>query len=284
MKTLVRLLACAAVLITVQSLASAQPRRGFACTDMDVCTVTGHRVYRIDLDNPGATIEMGTTNVPEELEGFFSINDRLFGVSETPDGCGRQSVLVDLTAAAVNPNGLGTIICNIGPSFGTEAGAAWSHLTGVAYAVFSDDQAPARTLFTRINPLTCAATAIAVTMTLHVDGLAVGGDGTLYATDARNTDSLYRFNFSTNQWVHIGPLLAENFSEDSGLGNYSAGGTGTELNMITEGDGARLARLWRINHLTGQATLVGNITFPGGAEVPEDLEGFDIPRQLLAGE
>jgi hypothetical protein len=253
---------------------------------MDVPTVVGHSVYRIDLDNPGNTIEMGTTNVGQELEGFLSINDRLFGVAETPDGTGMggQSILVDLTAAAVDPNGLGVPIGNTGVNFGTEAGGAWNHLTNIAYAVFSDDQAPARTLLTRINPLTGAATAIAVTMTLHIDGIAVGGDGTLYGTDARNTDSLYRFNFSTNQWVLIGSLAAENFSEDSGLGNYSAGGTGTELNMITEGDGARLARLWRVNHLTGAATLVGNVTLPGGAEVPEDVEGFDIPRQLLAGE
>jgi hypothetical protein len=290
-KTLVRLFACAAILISAQSLASAQPRRGFAITDLDVPTQVGHSVYRIDLDNPGATVEMGETGVPQELEGLFSIGNRLFGVAESPDGTGLggPSILVDITAAAVNPGGVGTLIGETGVNFGTEAGGAWNHLSGIAYAIFSRDDAPAGTKLTIIDPLTGATTELSTTPDFHVDGLAVGGDGTLYATDARLTDALWRYNFSANTWEFIGPLdptFTMDFNEDTGLGNYLVGSSGTELSMITEGDGpTRVGRLWRVNHVTGQATLVGELRLAGsGAEVPEDVEGFDIPFQLLAGE
>jgi hypothetical protein len=317
MKALVCLLLAGAVAIfSTLPFASAQGptngmKRGFACTDEDEDTVVGHKVFRINLDEPGATVQMGTTNVDEELEGFFSIDNHatpgranLFGVAETPGdtGSGTDSSLVDLTEAAVRTDGLGTEIGDTGIVFGTENGSAWDPTTGKVFSAYADDQTIAgppqdfpATYLVVLNPTDATIVEdFEVHTGLHVDGLAVGHDGVLYATDARNTDTLYKYNFDDQLWEEIGPLSptgAIAFNEDSGMGNYRGLlGDETNLYFITEGDGALLARLWRVNHLTGEATPVNgaagnnNLTFSGGAEVPEDVEGFDIPRQLLAGE
>jgi hypothetical protein len=295
------LLVGAVAIFSTLPFASAQVsngmRRGFACTDAEDIdpTADGHRVFEIPLDNPGQTVQWGLTKVDQELEGFFSVGARLYGVAETQDGTGLggPSVLVDVTDAAVRTDGEGILIGETGVNFGTEAGGAYDPLTDKAYAIFSDDLTrevsgqlfPATKLVT-LNLLTGGVlTNVSIVNGLHVDGLAVGHDGTLYATDARNTDSLYKYNFGTNTWDLVGGLLAENFNEDSGLGAYlGLNGDQTNLYMITEGDGANLGRLWTINNTTGEATLVGNITFGDGTEVPEDLEGFDIPFQALDGE
>ena len=286
MKTLVRLIAFAAVLATLQSLALAQngQRFGYTATDRDNPAITDHEVYRINLDNPGATIVVGTTGVPQELEGFFSVdgptNSRLFGVAENPDATstGDPSVLVDLSPATCGNGGKGVPIGQTGINFGTEAGSAWDPITGVAYSVASDDLNPADgTVLYMINPSTGVATPISQTPNLYLDGLAFGGDGTLYGSDARLSDSLYRYDFDNDVWVLVGSFGIST-NEDSGLANYRGlGGSETNLFMITEGDGALLGRLWTVNASTGALTLVGNITFPDGSEVPEDLEGFDIP-------
>ncbi|NJM26990.1 MAG: acylglycerol kinase family protein, partial [Bacteroidia bacterium] len=74
--------------------------------------------------------------------------------------------------------------------------------------------------------------------------VAVGGDGTLYATDARHTDSLYRFiapsaSDPDGEWEPVGEFSFEDFGEDTGLANYRGlGGNETNLYMVTEGGGA----------------------------------------------
>jgi hypothetical protein len=304
------LLAGAVILFSAQQFASAQvsngARRGFTATDLDVAQQTGHRIYRINLDNAAATIQRGITGVPQELEGFFSIDNSstgfgdLFGIAETPDGTGSPvpSNCTNLTQPAVDPNASGFQVGLTDVNFGTEAGAAWDPTTNTIYAIFSDDrninvegqQFPA-TMLVQINPGCSGHSPLVITDELYLDGLAVGGDGTLYATDARHTDSLYRFDFDLFEWVLVGSLAAEDFGEDSGLANYRGlGGNETNLYMVTEGEGiARMGRLWQVCHDTnvcgaaGQATLVGNITI-NGVEVPEDLEGFDIPYFPLTNE
>lgn len=297
------LLAGAAILFAVQPSTSAQSgngmRRGFTATDLDVAQQNGHRIFRINLDDASATIQRGLTGVPQELEGFFSVSNsstgfsELFGVAETPDGTGSPvpSNCTNLTAPAVDPNTIGVQVGLTGVNFGTEAGAAWDHTTQTIFAIFSDDrtinvggqQFPA-TMLVAFNPGGCASgfTVIDITDGLYLDGLAVGGDGALYATDARHTDSLYRFN---GGWELVGEFGFEDFAEDTGLANYrGVGGNETNLYMVTEGEGAgRLGRLWTVNHTNGVVSIVGNITI-GGVEVPEDLEGFDIPYYPLPGE
>jgi hypothetical protein len=290
-KTIVRLIAFAAILVSAQSFALAQgARMGYTATDLDNPGGGGNRVFRVPLDNPGQTVPVGLTNVPQELEGFFSIdgptNSRVFGVGENPDMTSTQdpSVLVDLTAACCSGSGNGILIGETGIDFGTEIGAAWDPTTNIAYVVASDDTAnPPSTVLYTIDPSTGMATPISITPGLYLDGLAVGGDGTLYATDGRLTDSLYRYNFVSNQFELVGSF-GVGLAEDTGLANYrGVGGMGTELNMITEGDGANVGRLWRINAATGALTLVGELRLAGsGAEVPEDVEGFDVPWRPLA--
>lgn len=290
MKTLVRLIAFAAILASAQSFALAQGARiGYTATDLDNPGGGGNRVYRIDLTNPGATVAVGLTNVPQELEGFFSVdgptNSTLFGVAETPDGTstGAESVLVNLTAAACNAAGLGVLVGPTGINFGTEAGSAWDHTTGVAFSIHTDDlNVAAGTRLYMINISTGTATLISTTTNLVVDGLAVGGNGELFATDARPSDSLYQYNFDDDVFEPVGSF-GVNLSEDSGLANYrGVSGTETNLYLITEGDGANVGRLWTVNATTGAISLVGELRLSDGTEVPEDLEGFDIPWLPLA--
>jgi hypothetical protein len=290
-KTIVRLIAFAAILASVQSFALAQGARiGYMATDRDdPGGALGNRVYRVNLDNPGATVEMGLTNVRQELEGFFSIdgptNSRLYGVAENPDLTSTQdpSVLVDITAAACNPAGLGVRIGETGITFGTEAGSAWDHTTNTVFSIATDDLNPAAgTNLYEIDPSSGMAIPRSNTPNIVLDGLAVGGNGQLYATDGRINDSLYIYNFDSEQFVLVGSFGVA-LNEDTGLANYrGVSGTGTELNMITEGDGANVGRLWRVNATTGALTLVGELRFSDGTEVPEDLEGFDIPWRPLA--
>jgi hypothetical protein len=301
-KTIVCLLALGVigvVLFSAQQRASAQAsngmRRGFTATDRDTPEVTGHGVYRIPLDSPDQSVEMGSTNVPQELEGFYSVDDavtgksKLFGVGENCiTTCIADSALVDLTQAAVDPNGLGV---NLGPTdinFGTEAGAAQNHLTTEVFAVASDDLAvPVETgLWVKVSD---TGFIEATRNNVYLDGLAFGGDGTLYGTDCRLTDTLYRFNFDILLWEPVDSDLngfgVGDLNEDSGLANWRGDGDDTNLYMITEGDGANVGRLWSIALGTGNATLVGEVRLAvDGSEVPEDIEGFDIPYFPLEGE
>jgi hypothetical protein len=313
------LLAGAVFLFAAQPLISAQtaaPKIGYTATDLDVGQVTGHRVFRIDLDNPTQSVQMGLTNVSQELEGFYSTDNtstmrsKLFGIAETPDGTGLggPSVTVDLTNAAVSPTGLGQLVGETGINYGTEAGSARDHYTDLVYSVASDDRqsppAPPGFPATKLFLLAGINTAIELNESpgLYLDGLAIAGsevrpDGTthgvIYASDCRLTDSLYRFNWLTETWDQVGAGFGVgNLAEDSGLGNWVGNITTTSpllyethLYMITEGENANVGRLWTVDSGTGLATLVGELRLAvDGSELPEDLEGFDIPRFPLEGQ
>jgi hypothetical protein len=306
------------VLVSVEGQAG--QKTGYTVTDEDDDEGIGHNVFSINLDTAVAT-EMALSGVPQELEGLFSLDvdtdgtpgpdrSRLFGVAETPDdtGTGDDSVLVDLTPAACSTDTEAELGELIGPTnivFGTEAGAAWDPVTQTRYSIASDDRDridengidfPA----TRLYKLGANGAFTSIVNTtqgpndLYLDGLACAPDGALYATDARFTDSLYIFDAdadSDGDWVQVGEFNvsdgmggALDFNEDTGLANWTGvGGGGTNLYMITEGEGAQDGRLWTINHTTGQATLVGVIRVgANGPVIPEDVEGFDIPNFPLA--
>jgi hypothetical protein len=315
MKMSVRLIAFAAILASVQSFVSAQQQLdptqpgalyGYTCTDRDF-TFQDRRVYRIRLTD-GVVVERGLVNVTQELEGFLSADNftspgrsELFGVAESYDGTGRggASVLVKLTAAALSSSGLGTPVgTGTGILEGYEVGSAYDFIGDqVAYTIAGND------LFPLSNPTAVLYTIdlnsgeafgpLNITLGLILDGLAFGANGELYATDAKLTDGLYKYNFSEETWELVGPfnVPGENFSEDSGLGCYrGVSGNETNLYFITEGlDASRVGRLWRIlnnasGQPTGQATLVAELRLGSGAEVPEDVEGFDIPYLPLQGQ
>jgi len=312
---------CAAVLIAAQILASAQQLDptmpgalfGYVCVDADSQTGAGHDLYRIDLTNGVAELR-GATGVGQELEGFLSADgfaapntSELFGVAEAPDGTGPggPSVLVNVTDAALAIGNTGSVVGTTGIEFGTEAGAAYDFLGDQhAYSIAADDltrvvagqQYPATRLY-EIDLSTGVATPLNTTEGLYLDGLAYGANGELYATDARLTDALYRFNFAADpngdgvaegQWEPVGTFnTGEDFNEDSGLANYRGlNGDETHLYMVTEGDGPRLGRLWTVDFATGQATFVGELRIGSttGPEVPEDVEAFDIPYLPLRGQ
>jgi hypothetical protein len=298
-----RVFACITILAFSQTFVLAQGAPfGYTATDLDTAQV-GHRVYKIDLTDPGNTVEVGLTGVGQELEGFFSIdlpnlnptNSRLFGVAETPDGTGMggQSILVDLTQAACSSNGTGQIVGQTFINFGTEAGAAHDFINPqVSYSVATDDLAsPLATQLNQIDTTTGEAMEVSVTPDVYIDGLAFGGDGVLYGSDARISDSLYKYNFDIDQFEVVGSFNVA-LNEDTGLANFrGVGGTGTSLYMITEGDGANVGRLWTVNSATGAISLVpspdgmfnGEIRLASdNSVVPEDLEGFDIPWLPLA--
>jgi hypothetical protein len=310
MKSLVCfLLAGAVAIFSTIPLASAQVSngmmRGFTITDADAQNPDerSHRLYRIDLTNASMTIERGFSGVAQELEGFFSVDNnstgrsKLFGIAETPDGTGSQlpSNCADVTRPAVDHEALGAEVGLTGVNFGTEAGAAWDHTTNTTFAVYSNDlnvnvggqQFPATMLVAYTGGGCTDGVPQVISDGVYIDGLAVGGDGTLYGTDARLTDSLYKFNFDEFTWDLIGkfdPSVTDFTNEDSGLANYrGTNGLETHLYMITEGDGPLLGRLWTVDPLSGAASLVGNITI-NGQEAPEDLEAFEIPWMPLEGE
>jgi hypothetical protein len=310
MKTLVRvfIFACAAVLITAQVLVSAQQldltqpgaQYGYTATDFDEPGTGSNSVFRIRLTD-GVTVQLGTTGVNQELEGFFSIDNfavsgrsSLFGVAETPDttSTGEASNLVNLTPAVTG--GSGSHIGFTGINFGTEAGAAFHIGHGTAYSVATDDQPgtvggvtfPATGLFS-IDPIGGGASGpLSIDSGIAIDSLAFGGDGRLYGVDARVTQSLYVYNFDVFRFEPVGGLgSATTWSEDCGLANYRGVNDGeTNLYLLTEGDGpSRVGRIWTVNHLTGEATFRAEVRFADGSEVREDLEGFEIPYLPPAG-
>jgi hypothetical protein len=75
-KTLISLFAFAGILLSSTSFALAQVSNGMklghTCTGMDQPGVTGHRVYRIDLNDPGNAQEVGLTNVSRSIDGQSS--------------------------------------------------------------------------------------------------------------------------------------------------------------------------------------------------------------------
>jgi hypothetical protein len=309
-KASVSLFACAAMLASVHSFASAQQldltqpgaMYGYG-TPADEAFYDNKRVYRIRLTD-GATEELGRPNVNRGLAGFFSIDNfsvsgrsHLFGVAASPcELCiSGPSILVDLTAAAVNPAGLGVNVGLTTINFGIEAGSAYDFINGTAYVIASDNrliiidgqQFPATALY-MIDPVTGASISrLSITEGLSVDGLAFGADGVLYATDARLTDGPYKYNFGEEFWEYIGPFSFEiGFNEDSGLAVYRGpSGNETNLYMITESNRSLplAARLWTVNTVTGAATFVADLRLADG-RVAEFVQGFDIPYPPLVGQ
>jgi hypothetical protein len=320
------LLAAALAIFSTLPLASAQTsvgaRRGFTATDNDNPQEVGHRLFKIDLDHPDQTIQLGTTGVEQELEGFFSIDidtdgngipdrSKLFGVAENPDetSTGDPSIVADLTAPGADPGQAGFEVGPTNVEFGTEAGAGWDPISGLTYAIFSDDRDLApddpipgvdfpATKLSILDPATGGEVAeVNVTNGLYLDGLAVAGSevradgntyGVIYASDCRGTSSLYRYNWDGEFWEQVGSGFGVALAEDSGLANYrGVGGNETNLYLLTEGEGANNGRLWTVDLVNNPGTiqLVGDILLAGsGAVVPEDLEGFDIPYYPLVGE
>ena len=225
MRTLVKSFASIALLVVLQSLVWAQGPIGYSVTD------STQRLYSIDLSTGRAT-DLGAVGTESELEGLASLEGFLLGVGE------NDPARPDLPSAVWNltPPLPAEEILRTGITFGTEIGAAASPVYGrLVGVVASDDTIPAGQIRSRFYVVTeTGTTEFGNGSTTYVDGLAITGDGTIYASDFRISDSLYRLEApgGVPTLVLVGPLNIGNPNEDSGLAWDFATGTLWAIEMV----------------------------------------------------
>lgn len=267
MKTLAKAFICAALLVSVPSLASAQV--GYTVADFN--GTAPQRLYRFDV-NVGVMEDLGTINTNTEQEGLFSIGSLLFGYSEndpalaSPD-LQNPGTRILPTIGTANPN---PAICSYpAAAFGTESGAAYNPTDGYVYVVNSNDN-PADGVvgsrFFRFKPNCSGFEQLGAQTSTYVDGVAVSAGGTIYMSDFRLTDRVY--TFSNGVLTPLPQTLGFAINRDSGLA-YDF--ENDRLIALSE-EGV----LYTINTTTGAGTLLATLTLNGGP-APNDLEGLDIP-------
>ncbi len=281
MKALLKVLVCAAILVSVPSLASAQ----FGYTVADFNGGAPQRLYRFDV-NDGIMEDLGLIETNTEQEGLYSMGSLLFGYSEydaaltTADERGPGSRLLLFPGAANAPNLFGAppntnlSVCRAGAAaqFGTESGAAYNPVDGYVYVVNSNDNpndGVVGSRFFRFKPGCTSFQQIGLQTNLYVDGVAVDQAGNVYMSDFRLQDRIYRFNTVDGALTPIG-TLGFAITRDSGLA------WDFENNRLL--GLAENGVVYLINTTTGAATVLSTLTLGGGA-APTDLEGFDIPTQ-----
>jgi len=212
MKKLFGIFLCIVVIISMQSIVSAQI--GYSITDnnRDV-TNLDQQFYQFDLSTgQGTLISALTSNgqtIRREYEGLASSGSVLFGISEfDTELCNTGSDPITGLSADVRlfrTTGVGPQIGETCfPSGFTEAAAGYNAVDGFIYAIASDDllpnSAPRSRLF-RISPTTGLATQVGpaggITLTTgsggdenpYFDGFTVLPDGRAFATEARFTNN-----------------------------------------------------------------------------------------------
>ncbi len=290
MKNLVKALVCAAVLVSLPSIASAQ----FGYSVADFNGGAPQRLFRFDV-NDGIMEDLGTIQTNTEQEGLFSTGSLLFGYSESDQALGTEeernpgtrilpypgaNFAPNLTGSGLNTN---LRVCSAGPgsgasrpanAFGTESGAAYNPVDGFVYVVNSNDRTDEGegvigSRFFRFKPGCVGFQQIGPQTSTYVDGVAVDPTGIVYVSDFRITDRVYRLNTVTGALTPLGPLnLGFNINRDSGLA------WDFENNRLL--GLAENGVIYQINTATGQGTQISVLTF-NGAAAPTDLEGFDIP-------
>ncbi|MGH9941642.1 MAG: DUF6923 family protein [Pyrinomonadaceae bacterium] len=280
MKTLVKALVCAVALISAPSLVSAQI--GFTVADFN--GGAPQRLYRFDV-NDGIMEDLGVIETNAEQEGLFSVGSLLFGYSEndpalaTDDERNPGTRILPFPGANA-PNLLGVApninrrVCAAGAAaqFGTESGAGYNPVDGYVYVVNSNDNpndGVVGSRFFRFKPGCTGFQQIGPQSAVSVDGLAVDPNGTVYVSDFRISDRIYRLNTTTGALTPIGSLGFP-INRDSGLA------WDFENNRLL--GLAENGVIYVINTTTGVGTILSTLTLNGGA-APTDLEGFDIPQQ-----
>lgn len=270
MKTLAKVFVCAALLVSVPSLVSAQV--GYTVADFN--GTAPQRLYRFDV-NVGALEDLGTINTNTEQEGLFSTGSALFGYSEFDPALASADLQNPgtrflPTLGGANPN---PAICSFPQArFGSESGAAFNPVDGFVYVVNSNDN-PADgevgSRFFRFKPNCSGFQQLGAGTSTYVDGVAVSAAGTIYMSDFRLTDRVYTFNLNGTLTplpqtlgfpINLDSGLAYDFENDRLLG-LAENGT-----------------IYTINIATGAGSLLSTLTL-NGAAAPTDLEGFDIPIQ-----
>ncbi|MEJ7617469.1 MAG: hypothetical protein WKF30_11030, partial [Pyrinomonadaceae bacterium] len=268
MKTLAKILGCAAMLVSLSSFASAQ----LAYTVSDKNGASPQELFRFDI-NVCAAENLGFINTATEQEGLFSSGAVLFGYSENDAALGTAEeqnpgtrILPPVPNAPLGPNPNRAVCSFPGAAFGTESGAAYNPSDGYVYVVNSDDTIPAgqtRSRFSRFKP-GCQDFSVIGTSQLYIDGLAINNQNQGFASDPRLTDRLYRFTPGpTLSLVQTSATYGLATNEDSGLAwDFE----NDRLVLLLE-----LGRVFFVNPTTGAATL--SCTLPI-ATIGNDLEGL----------
>jgi hypothetical protein len=304
MKSLLKVFLCAAVIVSIQTVASAQIAYSVTDNNRDA-TGLAQQYYSIDLATGQGTLiqTLDKPVVRREYEGLASIGTVLFGVAEfDTELCNTGSdpvtgLSADLRMFRVND--IGPQIGETCIDFGGEAAAAYNEQDGFIYSIASDDELPAsapRSRLYRISPTTGLATLVnEVTLTAsspaggeenpYLDGLAILPNGVAYGSEARfgatqngNLGSLYRIFLSgpnAGRASFVKRLLASPDGEDTGLASLPNG----TLVLLLE-DSQVLFGNADPNSGAFTAPAYGRFTTPGCLVTPicADFEGFDIPN------
>lgn len=143
----------------------------------------------------------------------------------------------------------GGLIGSTGTRNGLDAGLAYNADNGMLYNI---NGSSGNTTLYKVNPQTGSTVAVGTTTT-YLDGLAIRGNGTAFATDWITTDSLYTVNLSNGNATLVGSLGLGDVSSQSGLAFL-----GDTLYAITSA-----GEIYTINTSTGAATFVNNVTIDG---------------------
>lgn len=310
MKIFYKISLCIALMISMQTLVSAQIAYSVTDNNRDA-TGLAQQYYSIDLATGQGTLIQtldngaGTPTIRREYEGLASTGSVLFGVSEfDTELCNTGSDPITGLSSDVRlftKNGVGPQIGETCIDFGGEAGSAYNPQDGYIYSIASDDELPAnapRSRLYRISPTTGLATLVSeVTLTAnspaggeenpYLDGLAILPNGTAYASEARfgasstgNRGTLYRIFLSgpnAGKASFIKRLLAAPDGEDTGLASLPNG----QLVLLLEDSQVLFGS--PNDDLPFQAPSYGRFTTPGCLVTPicADFEGFDIPNNGL---
>ncbi|MGQ0542906.1 MAG: hypothetical protein ACT4O9_13790 [Blastocatellia bacterium] len=338
MKNLAKVMFCLVAIAAMQTVSLGQIMYSITDNNRDVLLLD-QQYYSFDLSTGAGTL-LGTLTlngqqIRREYEGLAAIGSVLYGVAEfDTELCNTGSDPITGLASDLRtfrPAGTTVII---GPSIGetcfvsgfTESAAAYNPTDGWIYAIASDDLLPAsapRSRLYRVSPSTGLATQIGSGATAagiiktttstggdenpYLDGMAILGDGRIFATEARfnnfngnaNNGGLYRLfatgaNAGRAQW--ISNLFGTDVNRDTGLAN-----AGNTLYLLLED-----ARIYTITNLTpvtagtfdnravpavfsaGNPVGSNTLSTPGclrltvaGQPFCGDFEGADIPTLPL---
>lgn len=273
MKSAIKALVCAAVLVSMSLSAMAQ--LGYTVSDHD--NASPQELIRFDVGSCGVE-NLGTINTLAEQEGLFSVGSILFGYSEYDPAladleeaipASRMLPPPNTNGGPLGPNPNRAICRNPAGAFGTESGAAYNPADGYVYVVNSDDTIPAGTIrsrFFKFKPGCQDFQEIGTGSLIAIDGLAIDAQGNGYASDMRQTDRIYRFNPATGSLTAMANALGPAIDSDSGLGwDFE----NDRLFLLLE-----QGPLYVVN-VTGAGA--GSGTLQCTVMFDDDMEGFDIP-------
>jgi hypothetical protein len=257
----------------------------FSPTQENVMPIFGYTVsdksgdvFRFQVDGSSTTATKVNDLSPtfsgngDDVEGLGTINAasttacNVVGISESDNGAAADPFYsrVNRSNEVVEGNSTGRI--------SNESGLGVRQSDGAVFNIQSTDIAPGpRTQLYRINPANGAATAVGpVRNGQYVDGLAITGNGTAYASDGQLTNALYRVSLSNGSLTRVGNF-GVTLTQDTGLDAIRQGTTDQVYLLAEKGN------LYRVNTSNGRLTFLKKINLPQtGANLDADYEGLAL--------